>query len=829
MNKHRFYLLKKIANEVIHDSEKDSESPKESAPFNLENYVSELYTQSLNYQNFDIIGSKIIKYLNEDKSLATSLNYIIFDRINEPIVNGSRESQLLEELYSKLDEASNINLNENEKEIKEKIQERQFQDQEIQEYLQIIKNKEDINEDLKIQLNNLIKFKKEFTLKFQKIEQIYLKYLFYINQAYKLSVALSDAKRSLTFDQRKKLLEKISNLNNSINEFIMITNDIASYQSKYIEQDILLKFSEFKEYNYPLKRQIRQIIHILYALEISQEYVENLTNYLSDKKNFIINKNLLYIFHKKYNLENFPVSDFEKVASGDLNFLMSVCKNDKDIAQALRNSEEHRGEVLSNVTSYRDIVKENLDSNIIEKQLFLNKISYTSSLQKNELIKNLYKTLYRYINNYFEDLNCYTLCNILKNNNDLFNQFIQFYHENIKPINLGMLISGDLLKFTLLTNGKLSKDFNLLLASIKKLGIKSDEQIISLEKRSQIINRIFHNHGYDIPEVDEKSMDFKFEGYDTDLYLSLLKSKWDLDQDLVNKFINVAINSSIDKEIEEHQNKIKSLLVHYNINFDQFRHNLMEIREIVARSAPIPFSFKEKIYQVDNIINIILTKKLISENIEKAKLKDSKLFNLNYNLENGLRFEVLPDKSVEHFTVGAATQCCQAPGGAGEQAMIDSFINPLAGVLTLKNKNQIIAQSYFHYVPQDNGYILDNVEANFSLIKKYNLNLDNLYANLAQKLKQDWNIKYFICGKEYNKLSSSSFGSGEMEEDPRSFDVDEPYSDFNEEDYLDLLRPEFNPSSIEMNKVAQNKLRKIIKMANVYSQLSCFLKSGDKL
>jgi len=254
---------------------------------------------------------------------------------------------------------------------------------------------------------------------------------------------------------------------------------------------------------------------------------------------------------------------------------------------------------------------------------------------------------------------------------------------------------------------------------------------------------------------------------------------------------------------------------------------LMEFRQIISDSKEIPFSWREKVYKVNNDLESILMGDILINYIGKAKNKDAKVLSLNYEMSDGLRFEVLKDKSIEHFKVGAATQCCQRPGGAAESSMLDSFINPLAGVLVLRKGREIIAQSYFHYVPEDNGYILDNVEANVRLVRKYGINLDNLFANLAMKIKEDVGASYVKCGKEYNKLGESGFGNSKMEEDPRYFELAESedrrvYSDFDDEDHLDLLAPKVPITPIEMKKRAFNKFDKLLKFTERFEMMIRF-------
>jgi len=54
---------------------------------------------------------------------------------------------------------------------------------------------------------------------------------------------------------------------------------------------------------------------------------------------------------------------------------------------------------------------------------------------------------------------------------------------------------------------------------------------------------------------------------------------------------------------------------------------------------------------------------------------------------------------------------------------VDSFINPLAGVLVLYKDYMLLSQSYFHYVPEDQGFILDNIEYNENNVKRFDKNI----------------------------------------------------------------------------------------------------------
>ena len=187
----------------------------------------------------------------------------------------------------------------------------------------------------------------------------------------------------------------------------------------------------------------------------------------------------------------------------------------------------------------------------------------------------------------------------------------------------------------------------------------------------------------------------------------------------------------------------------------------------------------------------------IKKYITVAEKKDENLFKLNYEIKHGdrlYRFRVLEDKDPYHFQVGADTNCCQMIGGAGENAAIDSFVNYLAGVFLLEvynndiNDYELLCQSYFHYIPEDNGIILDNIE-NTSGISSNKKEISTVYKKYSEYLK-NIGFKYMLCGISYTKvIDRSMFAEGKISRDPRNFDKlheleRTPYSDFNKEQFI---------------------------------------------
>lgn len=192
----------------------------------------------------------------------------------------------------------------------------------------------------------------------------------------------------------------------------------------------------------------------------------------------------------------------------------------------------------------------------------------------------------------------------------------------------------------------------------------------------------------------------------------------------------------------------------------------------------------------------------------RAKEKDEWVKKLNVDI-GGYRFRVLGAGDPLHLSIGIETNCCQQLGGAGEGAAIDSLINPLAGVLILEGAGgEVIAQSYFHYVPGvRRGYILDNVEINQEAAR--GINLEEKYHKLAIWARENLGIDFFECGTGYNKLNNNSFGKSRWVKDPRHFEVEEPYSDWDPGGSLNLF--EYKPISRKEKEEEGEKIEPLVK------------------
>lgn len=232
---------------------------------------------------------------------------------------------------------------------------------------------------------------------------------------------------------------------------------------------------------------------------------------------------------------------------------------------------------------------------------------------------------------------------------------------------------------------------------------------------------------------------------------------------------------------------------------------------------------KSLIQMASSSLKLIEDSAVMLKYAEDAKKKDPRLFNFQLNFPNmPFRFRVLKDLDPYHFSVGADTNCCQRIGGVGAAAAIDSFINPLAGVLLLESNAMgewvTLSQSYFHFVPNSNGVILDNVEWNssniFNIDKKIPFDINQLYATFAEHIKEKNNLNYVRCGTEYNKLKNSMFSSGRIVGgDPRHIEHGAKYSDFSSSSHIDLLKPKFDVKIKIEDKKAMSIYSKLIKIA----------------
>jgi hypothetical protein len=404
--------------------------------------------------------------------------------------------------------------------------------------------------------------------------------------------------------------------------------------------------------------------------------------------------------------------------------------------------------------------------------------------------------------------------NYLTDKKDYFFLFKTHFHKIIRNVFINKYRRDKNKTYIDLYNESIKNDYNLVL----KLDLRKD----SFKDMKTVL---FHTY-YILPSI---SINFPH-------YVKLIEKFKDACELIHNEYVNPMImdtaikNPSFDindetnqeflhilhdkrKEDDTFKHTLNRAKEKNLINYDNFVKNTEIFDTIVEKfNNKQPLNLKRGTVEYNAIKQlhvdyaIVEDFNTIEEYTESAKPKNEKLYNFSLKLPNNLEFVVLKYLDPYAFRMGAMTDCCQRIGGAGEEAAIDSYINPLAGVLVLNYNDNLLAQSYFHYVPEENGLILDNVEVNDRNLKHLKIGtmeLSAIYAMYAKLVKEKIpDLKYVKCGMGYNKLGNDLFEQVEMKEDPRHFEVDDAYSDFDEDKHLDLLKPNDSIKATELPKLA---------------------------
>lgn len=323
---------------------------------------------------------------------------------------------------------------------------------------------------------------------------------------------------------------------------------------------------------------------------------------------------------------------------------------------------------------------------------------------------------------------------------------------------------GNISDFSLSDRGlnKLLK--KIILGNIKINKHNPEEHLTSLINRHFYFEKIKHNNNDD---DDDDGSDNNMGTVSNNMYRKFMNGKFDINNALTKFMLEIILSKKEPKKFEPRIFEI------YNKIVQSFKDGR-------------PYRDQEGLYLVHSAIEYQKQLKVIKQYEGRRKKKVEKLAVLNFTTSDGSVFKVLEDGSLKHFSIGALTDCCQRIGGAGENAAIDSYINPLAGVLVLYKNGRVLAQSYFHYVPNDNGFILDNVEVNNNNIKNADVDINVHYKEFAEHIKNSGS-KYLKCGLAYNNLDEKQFKLSKMKTDPRYFATEERYSDFSHEKHLGLF------------------------------------------
>lgn len=240
-----------------------------------------------------------------------------------------------------------------------------------------------------------------------------------------------------------------------------------------------------------------------------------------------------------------------------------------------------------------------------------------------------------------------------------------------------------------------TQKINMLEKAITNFGFNSNEQVYKIIQDIKDVSAFIHNN-FNVAEEQELN------------YIEFfILNKIDPNQDIIKK-IFLIVNKPSYKALFSDPD-LPQLCTKLKINQDSLTKAYNELSELfttnkITSIKHVSPELKEKINKLSTNLEMLLNYDTVSQYINQAQPKDKTLFKLNYQINNNLYFKVLDDLSYNYFTIGTDTDCCQRIGGAGEEAAIDSFINPLAGVLVLYHNSEVLSQSYFHYVPQDNRY-----------------------------------------------------------------------------------------------------------------------------
>lgn len=456
---------------------------------------------------------------------------------------------------------------------------------------------------------------------------------------------------------------------------------------------------------------------------------------------------------------------------------------------------------INSIDNYKDKIKTVID-NFINNNGISNQILQQTVFSDEKLLSNLYKILNKnkenlilYSNKYPTILKIciiYYMCNKDMN-------YLQKHLNNISSI------SND--DYVLYENLKGNESFKILLENILKYKNSLPEsKIISILNKVEDYSIAIHVSSVEKGDKDK-------------LIKYLISTNINVNSEITKNFLYFN-SSKLNPFLYLDESEIKSRLDLVKYDFNEFKKSIDKYTNMFDNNEIISNNDQEflKIYKFCQIINGLNDYKSFKP-LQKPKIKNLSFLNMAFP-EDNIIFKVLGDNDIEYFTVGADTHCCQIIGGAGNDAVVDSFINPYASVLILQtNTGKVLAQSYFHYVPKDNGFILDNVEINANNVGKLGIKLYKEYADLtkyygalADKVISG-GFKYLKCGLDYNKLYPAEFRKVKKltkQKDPRHFEYEDFYTDFDPNEYL-LLNEKPNKDEEEYyNKIKQqnDELRK---------------------
>lgn len=426
--------------------------------------------------------------------------------------------------------------------------------------------------------------------------------------------------------------------------------------------------------------------------------------------------------------------------------------------------------------------KVKLEENISNSKNTLNDIKDTT-------LFNIYNLNNKILNLIIEDITLYKINH--KNINEIFLDYIKLtnkspesiYHESLKQNPFLLYKVSDFSKE--LSDDFYTKEYKGLNSFLIFPKFQNFTQYFNLLNRKLELAKEIHNDG-------------DYLEYANTIFNN---TKLDLEEDYVDDLLSVL---EFLKDKENNLQKLNQIALKFkekgtNLDVNEFNEGLVKsekyINDFNSFNLNPSSDFVRTVKALDTTIGYVNMFDAVSKYIEIAEPKDPNLFKLEASFD-GFEFKVLRDYDPLHFRIGIETDCCQRLSGAGEEAAVDSFINSLAGVLVLYKDYMLLSQSYFHYVPEDKGFILDNIEYNENNVKKFDKNIKNeqsswlagIYQKYGEILKEkNPEIKYLKLGTSYSKVTLDNFKPNQLLEDPREFKVEDPYTDFDESKHVDIF------------------------------------------
>lgn len=419
-------------------------------------------------------------------------------------------------------------------------------------------------------------------------------------------------------------------------------------------------------------------------------------------------------------------------------------------------------------------------------------------------------------------------CSCVRKSGENTYQKYNFFYQTIKSYFQKKLVSTNVNY----TNLELIEAFNNLL-EIENGSIESKEYLESLIKKAVYLASMKHNHKkVSFKVLNKVSQNVNFKDYISKTVI--VRKAFDLYLEIIQKGGIRGIKEEYGEALSKYQETkvLRGFITGVRRILSIFYNNVRIYPDISKIEDPELFKqqsiIRSTIESVKAGLDLLEEYEAFKEYSVQAKPKNKELFALNWNVDSkNFRFRVLSDLDPLHFRVGDMTQCCQRLGGEGENAAIDSYINPTAGIVALEIKMDTVwllaAQSYFHYVEEDwsgkKGFILDNVESNSKIDRNIRrvtgYTIEELYAMLAERTKRTFpNLTYFLAGKGFSDINTSDYKKVSIDRDPRHFEGDK-YTDWSPRSSLNLLNPKFEvpddvlPKQRKRSELILNILKRI--------------------